>query len=46
MLQFYDWSFRHDKLVSTETIYEDMMGKTEGFFRHSRENKGVLMKEG
>ena len=31
MLQFYDWSFRHDKLVSTETIYEDMMGKRKDF---------------
>ena len=26
-VQFYDWSFRHDNLVSTSPSYEDMMGK-------------------
>ncbi len=27
MVQFYDWSFRHDSLVAQETEYIDMMGK-------------------
>ncbi|MDD7681045.1 MAG: glycoside hydrolase family 66 protein [Stecheria intestinalis] len=26
-IQFYDWSFRHDHLVSDDDEYEDMMGK-------------------
>lgn len=26
-VQFYDWSFRHDHLVSDQDEYEDMMGK-------------------
>lgn len=26
-IQFYDWSYRHDHLVSCEDKYEDMMGK-------------------
>lgn len=31
MIQFYDWSFRHDALVPNEDIYEDMMGKRKDF---------------
>ena len=31
MIQFYDWSFRHDSLVPKEDIYEDMMGKRKDF---------------
>lgn len=27
MVQFYDWSYRHDCLVSPESAYRDMMGK-------------------
>jgi len=27
MVQFYDWSYRHDSLVSEELEYTDMMGK-------------------
>ena len=27
MVQFYDWSYRHEHLVSEESIYTDMMGK-------------------
>ena len=27
MVQFYDWSYRHDFLVSEESEYTDMMGK-------------------
>lgn len=27
MVQFYDWSYRHDELVSGEADYQDMMGK-------------------
>lgn len=27
MVQYYDWSYRHDNLVSKDTIYQDMMGK-------------------
>lgn len=27
LLQFYDWSFRHDKLVGDSEEYHDMMGK-------------------
>ncbi|WMC93683.1 glycoside hydrolase family 66 protein [Kineothrix sp. MB12-C1] len=27
MVQYYDWSYRHDDLVSESTCYEDMMGK-------------------
>lgn len=27
MVQYYDWSHRHDQLVSEERIYTDMMGK-------------------
>ena len=27
MVQFYDWSYRHDSLVSEAEDYEDMMGK-------------------
>ncbi len=26
-VQYYDWSYRHDNLVSDDTEYEDMMGK-------------------
>lgn len=29
MVQFYDWSYRHDCLVSNDNIYVDMMGKTK-----------------
>lgn len=28
LLQFYDWSYRHDKLVGDTGEYQDMMGKT------------------
>lgn len=27
LAQYYDWSFRHHQLVSTEDCYQDMMGK-------------------
>lgn len=27
MVQFYDWSYRHDSLVSDDAEYDDMMGK-------------------
>ena len=27
-LQFYDWSYRHDQLVSLQENYQDMMGKS------------------
>lgn len=27
MVQYYDWSFRHDNLVSKDEIYQDMMGR-------------------
>ncbi|MCR5031366.1 MAG: glycoside hydrolase family 66 protein [Lachnospiraceae bacterium] len=27
LVQFYDWSYRHDHLVSDEAFYTDMMGK-------------------
>ena len=27
MVQYYDWSFRHDDLVSKEEVYKDMMGR-------------------
>lgn len=27
MVQYYDWSYRHDNLVSEEEIYKDMMGR-------------------
>ena len=27
MVQFYDWSYRHDSLVSEDEDYDDMMGK-------------------
>ena len=27
MVQFYDWSYRHDKLVTLQERYQDMMGK-------------------
>ncbi len=26
-VQYYDWSYRHDNLVSKETVYRDMMGR-------------------
>jgi dextranase len=26
-VQYYDWSYRHDNLVSNETVYTDMMGR-------------------
>lgn len=26
-VQYYDWSYRHDNLVSNETVYKDMMGR-------------------
>lgn len=29
MVQFYDWSYRHDCLVSNDNVYVDMMGKTK-----------------
>lgn len=28
MVQYYDWSFRHDQLVAAQNHYQDMMGKT------------------
>lgn len=27
MVQYYDWSYRHDNMVSGDTVYKDMMGK-------------------
>ncbi len=27
MVQYYDWSYRHDKLVSDKAVYKDMMGR-------------------
>lgn len=27
MVQYYDWSYRHDNLVSGEKVYKDMMGR-------------------
>ncbi|MGB8450715.1 MAG: glycoside hydrolase family 66 protein [Anaerocolumna sp.] len=27
MIQYYDWSYRHDNLVSDQRIYKDMMGR-------------------
>ena len=27
MVQYYDWSYRHDDLVSKEDLYKDMMGR-------------------
>ena len=27
MVQYYDWSYRHDDLVSEESLYTDMMGR-------------------
>jgi hypothetical protein len=27
MVQYYDWSYRHDQLVSRERVYRDMMGR-------------------
>lgn len=28
MVQYYDWSYRHDQLVTDQEFYTDMMGKT------------------
>lgn len=41
MLQFYDWSFRHDELVSPKMIYHDMMGKRKDFSVICKKIKGA-----